>query len=416
MELHYVRSSQQPWLTVSPDTVPEESARIMEVNDIRLHIPETDNALVIPPESRIRKGTVLDRLYSSSVNRRQIERARNGQARQVAFRQVATIFRCSPGEVESAWDEILSGRYPLKDMTITVGQLMEDEYRALTEEIDGLNDDEDFVPRHKSTHWRSLAANFPVGSDPRQIVRCVDRLIAVTRLKEIQVLKGFRRVDVDGDLVPPDIDGSSGWLPALELYGEGIFLTLDEAVLASWEKLPAVRNRAETVGARFDRTGMKFGHEFAVTPRFLLLHTISHLLIRQLETGAGYAASSLKERIYCKPGKDPMSGILVYVATPDIIGSLGGLAELAEPERLITLLASLFDHARWCSLDPVCAEHEGQGPQLLNRAACHACALVPEPSCAYGNILLDRTFIAGNIGAKIPSLLHHVEALRTSVS
>lgn len=154
---------------------------------------------------------------------------------------------------------------------------------------------------------------------------------------------------------------------------------------------------------------MQFEHEFVVTQRFLFLHTIAHILIRQLETNAGYPAASLKERIYCKSGRDAMSGILIYVAVPDIVGSLGGLAELAEPKRLLPLMVSVFDQAEWCSLDPVCSEHDGQGPQLLNRAACHACALVPEPSCAYGNVLLDRTFIKGDLREKIPSFLQHIK-------
>ena len=88
-----------------------------------------------------------------------------------------------------------------------------------------------------------------------------------------------------------------------------------------------------------------------------------------------------------------MAGILVYVAVPDIAGSLGGLSELAEPERFAPLLASVFAHADWCSLDPVCAEHEGQGPNQLNLGACHACVLLPEPSCQFGNVLLDRAFV-----------------------
>ena len=100
-----------------------------------------------------------------------------------------------------------------------------------------------------------------------------------------------------------------------------------------------------------------------------------------------------------------MSGVLVYVAVPDVVGSLGGLAELATPERFLLLLSSVFDHAEWCSLDPVCSEHGGQGPSLLNRAACHACALIPEPSCAYGNVLLDRMFIKGDVATDMPAFL-----------
>ena len=72
-----------------------------------------------------------------------------------------------------------------------------------------------------------------------------------------------------------------------------------------------------------------------VTPRFLLLHTLAHLIIRQLETEAGYPAASLKERIYCEVGHRPMAGILIYVAVPDEVGSLGGLGEMALPSRFL---------------------------------------------------------------------------------
>lgn len=125
-------------------------------------------------------------------------------------------------------------------------------------------------------------------------------------------------------------------------------------------------------------------------------------MIRELDAEAGYPAASLKERLYCKTGEEPMAGILIYVAVADEEGSLGGLMELAKPERFLRLLTAAFDAASWCSLDPVCSEQEGHGPGLLNRAACHACALLPETSCSYGNVLLDRAFVKGaapDIGA-----------------
>lgn len=103
-------------------------------------------------------------------------------------------------------------------------------------------------------------------------------------------------------------------------------------------------------------------------------------------------------------GEDPL-----YVAVPDVAGSLGGLAELAEPQRFLGLISSVVDHAKWCSIDPVCAEHEGQGPHLLNRAACHACSLVPETSCCYGNVLLDRAFVIGDSAHDLPSFLSFVK-------
>ena len=196
------------------------------------------------------------------------------------------------------------------------------------------------------------------------------------------MLLGFRRSGDEGRRVSPDVTGESGWLPAAELYGEGVFFTLDEAWLQRWESDPAVRERAGVVAERY-RQRQAAAEDVDVSPRFLLCHTLAHVLIRQLDAEAGYPAASLKERIYCREGAQPMAGILIYVAVADEEGSLGGLVELARPRRFLRLLAGAFEAADWCSLDPVCAGQDGHGPDLLNRAACHACALVPETSCAY---------------------------------
>jgi hypothetical protein len=396
----WIRNGQAPASQLSDEE--EELAAILEVNDARVHAPESRNALVIPPESRIRKGTVVDRLYSSSRKRRELELARTALAKQAAMRTLATEFRCAPKEIQQAWIEIQKG-YPLYGKNITQGLLLEDEYQALLEEIPDMFEDEDFVTCHLTKSWKAMSAELPSASAPQKIVNVVGHLISVARLKEIQVLKGFRRLG--GELVPPDIVGASDWLPAVELYGEGVFFTLEEGALAAWERHAGLMNRVNELNSRFVNANLQFEPEVRISARFVLLHTLAHLLIRQLETEAGYPAASLKERIYCGTGKKPMAGILVYVAVPDVVGSLGGLAELAEPQRFLSLLAGVFDHAKWCSLDPVCGEHEGQGPGLLNRAACHACALVPEPSCAYGNILLDRAFVRGDRAAGIPCFL-----------
>jgi hypothetical protein len=131
---------------------------------------------------------------------------------------------------------------------------------------------------------------------------------------------------------------------------------------------------------------------------------LAHLLIRELESTAGYPAASLKERIYSSRDRK-MAGILIYTTVADIVGSLGGIVESAEPKEFLILMDGIFKHARWCSLDPVCTAHEGQGPGWLNRAACHACTLIPEPSCEYGNIFLDRVFVKGSESLGIPSFL-----------
>ncbi len=398
---------QQPWVREPPvqPPPPDSPALLVEINDVRVHSPSTRTALVIPPESRIRKGTVTDRLYGSTRSLQTVQNARNSLAQRAAVKRLANDYRCTPEEIDQAIAEIDAG-YPLydRDREFTETDLLADEYRALTGEIPDLSEDEDFVTEHHTREWKTIGTDLEAGV-ARQAVNAVSSLIAVNRLKEVMAFDGFRRAGGD-NLTRPDISGESTWLPALELYGEGIFITLDEAVLQRWEEGEAIHERAEAFATRLSmRPGQLLPEcEVDVTPRFLLCHTLAHLMIRELDAGAGYPAASLKERIYSANGEDPMAGILIYVAVPDEEGSLGGLMELAKPHRFLRLLIRAFESAAWCSHDPVCSEQEGHGPDLLNRAACHACALVPETSCAYGNVLLDRAFVKG-ASPDIPAFL-----------
>ena len=398
---------QQPWFREPPAQSPTDLALVMEINDVRVHHPVTRTALVIPPESRIRRGTTLDRLYGSTRSQDRIRNARNSLARKTAVRQLATEYRCAPGEIEEAIAKIDDG-YPRYDQKSTAGGLMADEYRALTERIPDLGEDEDFVTDHHTEEWRALRCALDTGA-ARNAARTVSRLIAVNKLKEIMVLKGFQRAG--GRLTPPDITGESNWLPALELYGEGLFFTFDEAMLQRWETGAGLQERADAFARRYAyRNGQATpeGH-VEVSPRFLLCHTFAHLMIRRLEVEAGYPAAALRERIYSATGKASMAGILIYVTVADEEGSLGGLMEMAKPRGFLRLLTAAFEAATWCSMDPVCGEQEGHGPDLLNQAACHACTLVPEPSCPIGNVLLDRVFVKGN-GSDIASVTDYAEA------
>ncbi len=426
LPVHLNEPQRQPWerSAAGQATPTEQDARILEVSDPRLYYPRTRSGLVIPPESRMQRSSVLDLLDSNQAHKDQLARSRNDLARRSVLQTLASQYGCPVDEFKAAWDEIQRG-YPLYGQIVTPGELLPKEYQALTRDIPNLSDGEEFVPRHRTQGWCGLAV--PAGNTAGAVLTAVDRLVAVTRLREVRVFAGFSRIKQNFDdglrptagkdgadaetmtrLVPPNLDGNLDWLPAIELWGEGIFFTLNEDLLQRWAHQPGLKARTEILGLRFERTGRHFPDApiLPLAPRFILLHTLAHLMIRQLETQAGYSAASLRERIYCAEGAEPMAGILVYVAVPDIVGSLGGLAELAEPGRFLRLLTSVFAHADWCSLDPVCSEHEGQGPSQLNLAACHACALVPEPSCQFGNALLDRTFVRGDLAGKILPLLH----------
>ncbi|MEU2073422.1 DUF1998 domain-containing protein [Streptomyces sp. NPDC013489] len=228
-------------------------------------------------------------------------------------------------------------------------------------------------------------------------------VVLVDRLREVRALTGFRRQSVGGTLVPADTSARLRWLPATEVYGEGIVLTLDEQRLTAWENDPRVQTHVHGVRADLDASfrdeqlAETVGAE--LSSRFLLLHTLAHLLIRQLAFDSGYTTASLRERVYGRPEYD-QRGLLIYTAAGDAEGTLGGLVRQGEAPHLSETLIRMLEAAAWCSADPLCAEHTGQGFGNLNRAACHACTLLPETSCQTGNTLLDRALIVGS--ARVP--------------
>ncbi|BCB81205.1 DUF1998 domain-containing protein [Phytohabitans flavus] len=239
-------------------------------------------------------------------------------------------------------------------------------------------------------------------------------VVLVHRLREVRVLHGYRRYDLAADVVPVHLGrrGRARWLPAVESFGEGIFLSLAEQRLSSWEQNDTVVARAKILERR--RRDSHIGSRFVeVSPRSVLLHTLAHLLIRRLAFSCGYSAASLRERVYSAVGPDPEAGFLIYTAAGDAEGTLGGLVRQGEPPRLAQTLLSALEEASWCSADPVCRESRGQGLGSLNLAGCHGCCLVAETSCERSNVLLDRVLVVGD--DTTPGLFGDVvDALRTA--
>ena len=134
-----------------------------------------------------------------------------------------------------------------------------------------------------------------------------------------------------------------------------------------------------------------------VGERYVLLHSLAHALINEFSLECGYAAASIRERIYSEePGgeQEPMAGFLLYTSAPDTEGTLGGLVALGEPAVLGRLMKRALDRASLCSTDPMCAEHvPGEDDETLHASACHACLFVPETSCELGNRFLDRAVL-----------------------
>jgi hypothetical protein len=225
------------------------------------------------------------------------------------------------------------------------------------------------------------------------------------RLREVNALIGFTRVEApeatnDPDEQPPMAalcNDSPSWIPASQVHGEGIFIRFDEGALSDWEKKPEVIALNEKLfnGHKWWRNSRKLKPENGYPGiRYALLHTVAHLLIRELALECGYNAASIRERIYADTsGDSPQAGVLIYTAAPDSDGTLGGLVELGKPENLGRLLAQAFNRAKICSSDPLCSEHSPDKDGTLHLAACHACTFAAETSCECGNRYLDRALV-----------------------
>lgn len=231
----------------------------------------------------------------------------------------------------------------------------------------------------------------------------LERVVLVHRLREVSALTGFTRIDAP-EWMPQDDDPSTkaapltreqpSWVPCAELRGEGVFLSLREERLAAWEKRADVAAREQVLRAAHVTWCLARGLEPQWPGiRYVLLHTIAHVLIRGFALECGYGASGIAERVYARSGKSPMAGILLYTAAPDSEGTLGGLVSLGRKNRLGPVIDQAVEEARLCSSDPMCAEHDPRVHGRLHGAACHACLFAAETSCEHGNHFLDRTLL-----------------------
>ena len=271
---------------------------------------------------------------------------------------------------------------------------------------DDLAADSDFHARRlPDDAWRR-----PSGS----VARGVAAVVQLHRLREVAALAGFTRFEA----VTPDIDGEYAsdveradltfdpvWFPAVENRGEGLFLQIDAAAVDSWRRRSAVAARVAALGAGHERwSGRRTPRNRQTRPRpfpggaYVLLHTLSHLLIQSLALRCGYPAASIRERIYVD-GEAQRFGLLLYTASADAEGTLGGLVQEARAveDHLETALRS----AALCSSDPVCATHAPERSleeRWLHGAACHGCALIAETSCEMRNDYLDRALLVPVIG------------------
>lgn len=375
-------TGRQPWQDNSDAQNCSEPVVAMQRGASSVYFPNVESAIDIPPESAWRTvSDPLNALRRSKEFKFLVSDPGYALASQM-IDLAAAQYKLSRSEVEAALAHETTD--PLVPPDGGPENIRPDEWSALINpQVEEHHPRDLFITRRAD---RPMRGNPSTESLWSQIIADV---VLVDRLREVRVLTHFERHTMQ-QKVKSNLSVDADFLPAIEVFGEGFFLRFDESALAEWEQRDPVVEQCRKLLERHQRKGATWLPK--PTPRHVLLHTFAHLLLRNTAFEAGYSTSSLRERLYVtgESSSPAMAGVLIYTAAGDSEGTLGGLVRMGEFPRLGRLLDMSVTSAQWCSFDPVCREHPGQGPDGLSLAACHACSLVPETSCEVTNRQLDR--------------------------
>ena len=378
----------RPWFAAANEQC-ESEPRALQRGASNMYFPVMESALSIPPWSDVLQQA-LGIYWKSLVSSASKDRATF--IRILAKNELAPIMSAlnlDPDELEQQIQDRLT-RYN-DDAILNIRQ---EEYRQFTWGTDTpVGDAREFEVR-----------NVPV---PDRLRPFLSRVVRAVRLREVRALKGFTRINPPGDEDSSEIAsisaGRPNWLPAIEVRGEGIFLAFNQEMVRVWEVRDRVVERAQSVHTAWRKEWkQRYGRDepaWRITPRYLLAHTFAHALMRQLTLECGYSTAALRERLYVSDGTDGMAGLLIYTATPDSDGTLGGLQRQGEAHRIEPAVVEAIGAMEWCSSDPLCIGTALAGSDRLSLAACHSCVLSPETACEEYNRFLDRAALVGLPGA-----------------
>ena len=365
-----------------------------------VYFPCTVSSLLIPPYSeRIRQAVLKSKAMCD------FEIIFFDRCLDVGFDEIKFLKKRLAGLVTQVAEEIGSKEVIVEPMV-----------RGVFEKNDSDNETYATEQRYKWEEYKALTGIVPVGDlkddfiqevkdGAEYEIKGIKTISLIRKLKETVALTGFSRIEPTFWSPTPHAGYVSvkntkvNAYPAVESQGEGVFIQFKIGELDNWiNSNPKVAERAANMKAKLECSfWSKNAIKIEVNSKFLLLHTLAHLLIKQLSFECGYAVAAIRERIYC--GKvdnaNEMAGILLYTTDSDSEGTLGGLVRQGETDTFPTLFKKAIASAVLCSNDPVCIYSEGQGLDALNLAACHACVLLPETCCEFRNVLLDRGIVIG---------------------
>ena len=393
----------------SSDGKCDMQAKVINRQAANLHLPEiltllsirstyTDIHLAV--QDPLLKGMLVGRTIESDVDWQKL----------INDPVIKNIMRPTTAEVlrNAKWEDVLQARKDAEDES-------PDTYHGLLmDEFSGL--------REASTNGAPPRTGPPPNSrvlfelDPSRVTTATAlnglrfAIAPVQTLRAVTVQKGFRRdIPEPGgvDDLPKLVSvshtqqgDSRGWYPGVELFGEGIFIWLEDN--DGWAGNPVgpraehwlkAWRRAESYPSFAFRDAERSRDE--LHPGFFWWHTLSHLLVRVIGEDAGYSAASIRERVYIETGDGRYrGGILLYATQPGSDGTLGGLIALAPHMERILRVA--LERSAVCSGDPLCKEsRHSQGD--YNGASCYACTMNSETSCEHRNMWLDRGVLLDNL-------------------
>ncbi len=375
----------RPWLGPHAGEACEQPGRLLIRTATNAHFPLLVRALSI-----LEKGATIDKAVSGVWN---VLMAVENLTDLTSFKKLPGIADALAGFDD---EDVLAAVQRRKGAAAAERSVKDVEIEAMLAVPEGFGDD---VPINPDFHARKLRRQ----SRPGHVDELIETVVQVHRLREVLALAGFTRLegpmpDIDGeyrdDVERADISIDPQWFPAVENRGEGVLIHFSADAIREWLARPGVSRRIRD---------LEIGHaEWAKTRRlpppfpggiYVLLHTLSHLLLQSIADRCGYPAASIRERVYVDD-ESRHYGVLLYTSSPDAEGTLGGLVQQAR--QIESHIERALRTAALCSNDPVCAQHTPASSiegRWLQGAACHGCTLVAETSCEMRNDYLDRALV-----------------------
>ena len=385
----------RPWLGVDADEPCSMKPRVVQRGASNIYFPVVESTLDIPPWSD-------DLQQKIGMRWTMLEQADDATARRVLIKALRLADISEMTEDELA--DVVEDR--VRRLQSPDRNLRWEEYQQFVQHV---------TPFGENTEFEIIPS-----SAPPELAEWLQMVVRATRLREVRAIRGFTRVyppmPGESERVAPIALNSPSWLPAVENRGEGIFLQLNIERVREWEQRQVVRKRVSDLQEKYAQAWQQRGRSGepprALTPRLLLVHSLSHALIRQLSLSCGYGSASLRERLYVDSGDWEMAGLLVFTSSPDADGTLGGLARQGEARNIVAIFEDCLTSMNWCSSDPLCSEGVHAMTEPSNGAACHACMLASETSCEEFNSCLDRATLVGT--PTIPELGYFSDYLTES--